>query len=197
MTIPVEIQELGKGSQVMDDVIGFAGHDSGDLSGSRPTDGANSSVVSTKGFDPDRGVTRYRGYEITVGPCYTPDSRWQFIHKDYDGPEDDRIGLAASIDDCKAEIDCQIEEIMFAALNAAAGYLRNAQIDLETGAPKATAIRTIKGGLVRVESAIRAASAGEAGTAETVEQGSVHEHATAEGGDAQNTPSPSTKRVDQ
>jgi hypothetical protein len=30
-----------------------------------------------------------------------------------------------------------------------------------------------------------AASAGEAGTAETVEQGSVHEHATAEGGDAQ------------
>lgn len=40
------------------------------------------------------------------------------------------------------------------AAYAAAGYLRNAKIDLETGAPKATAIRTIDGGLIKLESAL-------------------------------------------
>jgi hypothetical protein len=39
-------------------------------------------------------------------------------------------------------------------LRAVAGYLRNAKIDLETGAPKATAIRTIDGGLKRIEAAL-------------------------------------------
>jgi hypothetical protein len=43
---------------------------------------------------------------------------------------------------------------LYKALSAAAGYLRNAQIDLETGAPKATALRTIKGGLKLVEDAL-------------------------------------------
>ena len=33
------------------------------------------------------------------------------------------------------------------ALNTACGYLLNAKIDLETGAPKRTAIQTIDGGL--------------------------------------------------
>lgn len=41
------------------------------------------------------------------------------------------------------------------ALHAATGYLTNALIDFKTGRPKATAIRTIEGGL----SAIRAALA--------------------------------------
>jgi hypothetical protein len=39
-----------------------------------------------------------------------------------------------------------------AALGAI-GYLRNAKIDLETGAPKATAIRTIQGGIEMLEKA--------------------------------------------
>lgn len=43
---------------------------------------------------------------------------------------------------------------MLAALNAAAGYLLNAKIDLETGAPKKTAIATIEGGLKVVRAAI-------------------------------------------
>ena len=36
-----------------------------------------------------------------------------------------------------------------AGLSASVGYLLNAKIDLETGATKATAIRTIEGGIAR------------------------------------------------
>lgn len=43
---------------------------------------------------------------------------------------------------------------LVAEMKAAAGYLRNAKIDLETGCSKATAIRTIEGGLNRLEAAI-------------------------------------------
>lgn len=43
---------------------------------------------------------------------------------------------------------------MLAEMRAAAGYLRNAHIDLATGATKATAMRTIEGGLKRLETAI-------------------------------------------
>lgn len=39
-------------------------------------------------------------------------------------------------------------------LSAAAGYLMNAKIDLETGAPKRTAVRTIEGGLKLVNEAL-------------------------------------------
>jgi hypothetical protein len=35
-------------------------------------------------------------------------------------------------------------------LKAARGYMLNAAIDLETGAPKATALRTINGGIDRI-----------------------------------------------
>lgn len=40
------------------------------------------------------------------------------------------------------------------ALNASSGYLQNAAIDLETGAPKRTAINTINGGLRVVRDAL-------------------------------------------
>ena len=43
---------------------------------------------------------------------------------------------------------------MRAALEAAAGYLMNAKIDLETGAPKRTAIATIEGGIKVVREAL-------------------------------------------
>lgn len=43
---------------------------------------------------------------------------------------------------------------MLVALQAAAGYLLNAKIDLETGATKKTAIATIEGGLRVVRAAI-------------------------------------------
>lgn len=40
------------------------------------------------------------------------------------------------------------------ALSAACGYMRNAAIDLGTGAPKKTALATVEGGLKRAEAAL-------------------------------------------
>lgn len=45
-------------------------------------------------------------------------------------------------------------EMLVAALKAAAGYLTNAVIDLETGARKRTAIMTAKGGLRVIDEAL-------------------------------------------
>ena len=53
-------------------------------------------------------------------------------HRNPDGPE-----AAARIRELEA------------GLSASVGYLLNAKIDLETGATKATAIRTIEGGIAR------------------------------------------------
>jgi hypothetical protein len=41
-------------------------------------------------------------------------------------------------------------EHMAKELKAARGYMMNAAIDLETGAPKATALRTLNGGIDRI-----------------------------------------------
>ena len=57
---------------------------------------------------------------------------------------------AARIEALKAE-----NAAMREALNASAGYLLNAKIDLETGARKTTAIATIEGGLRRVRAALQ------------------------------------------
>jgi hypothetical protein len=45
-------------------------------------------------------------------------------------------------------------ELLTAALSSAVGYMRNAKIDLETGATKATAIQTISGGIARAEAVL-------------------------------------------
>jgi hypothetical protein len=39
-------------------------------------------------------------------------------------------------------------------LSAAKGYLMNAKIDLETGCPKSTAIRTLEGGIARINATL-------------------------------------------
>lgn len=46
------------------------------------------------------------------------------------------------------------ETELLTALRAAQGYLTNAAIDLETGAPKKTALATINGGIEIVRAAI-------------------------------------------
>ena len=50
---------------------------------------------------------RYRGYTISYDPPPIPCRKfdWTFCHKDYDGPEDNRCGVAANISECFAEID--------------------------------------------------------------------------------------------
>ena len=54
----------------------------------------------------------YRGYTIRFNPPPIPirSHDWEFVHVDYDGPEDSRIGTASSVDAAKSEIDEQILE---------------------------------------------------------------------------------------
>lgn len=50
-------------------------------------------------------------------------------------------------------------EGLVSELRAACGYMRNAAIDLDTGAPKRTALATINGGLRRLEAYLGQSSA--------------------------------------
>lgn len=52
----------------------------------------------------------YRGCTIIFDPKPIPDRRhdWDWTHKDYDGPPDNRLGACASVEECKAEIDERI-----------------------------------------------------------------------------------------
>ena len=52
-----------------------------------------------------------------------------------------------------AALAAEIERLR-GELSAATGYMLNAKIDLETGAPKRTAIATIEGGLRRARAAV-------------------------------------------
>jgi hypothetical protein len=51
----------------------------------------------------------YRNYIIEDAPSYTR-KKYQFIHQDYDGGHDKRIGVADTIDDCKQQINEKIFE---------------------------------------------------------------------------------------
>lgn len=53
----------------------------------------------------------YRGYTIERIGTYRGREEWEFRADDYDGPEDRRAGHAHSAEDCKAEIDCLIEDL--------------------------------------------------------------------------------------
>ena len=52
-------------------------------------------------------MTQYRNYTISYNPPPIPirTMDWEFSHKDYDGPEDNRCGHAGSLDEAMAEID--------------------------------------------------------------------------------------------
>ena len=57
----------------------------------------------------------YRGFHIYFDPPPIPTraNDWHFVHDDYDGAEDandNRHGHAASVEECKAEIDDWHEE---------------------------------------------------------------------------------------
>lgn len=49
----------------------------------------------------------YRGFRIHYDPPPIPvrDCDWQWVHVDYDGPEDNRYGHAPSFEAAKADID--------------------------------------------------------------------------------------------
>lgn len=73
-----------------------------------------------------------------------------FIRHDYDLTPNEKA-LADEIDERDRVIEMLTREI-----NAALGYMLNAKIDLETGAPKRTALMTLSGGIKRVRAAIKA-----------------------------------------
>ena len=52
-------------------------------------------------------MSKYRGYVITRNPPPIPTRKfdWEYCHEDYDGPGDNRCGVAASEEAAKAEID--------------------------------------------------------------------------------------------
>lgn len=54
---------------------------------------------------------RYRDWFISYDPPPMPfrTCDWQFWHKDYDGPGDNRYGSAPSLDAARAEIDERYE----------------------------------------------------------------------------------------
>ena len=57
------------------------------------------------------GAMIYRGYRIAYDPKPIPDRShdWDWVHVEYDGPEDRRCGTAASIEAAKREIDEQTD----------------------------------------------------------------------------------------
>ena len=54
------------------------------------------------------GMTRYKGYLIQRNPYHWMEHPWIFAHEDYRGPTDNRFGTAATVEDCKREIDRQV-----------------------------------------------------------------------------------------
>jgi hypothetical protein len=57
------------------------------------------------------GTMEYRGYRIYFDPPPIPirTCDWQYVHNEYDGPEDRRCGSARTEFDCMLEID-EIED---------------------------------------------------------------------------------------
>lgn len=68
-------------------------------------------------------------------------------------PEDEGRAATKRLLDRAVTAEAEIERLR-AELSAATGYMLNAKIDLETGAPKRTAITTIEGGLRRARAAL-------------------------------------------
>jgi hypothetical protein len=66
--------------------------------------------VSDLDFDAMTTPMDYRGYNITYWPKPIPSRAhdYDFVHQDYDGPGDNRVGSCGSIRDCILEIE-QIE----------------------------------------------------------------------------------------
>lgn len=56
-------------------------------------------------------------------------------------------------------LSAEVERLR-AELSAAVGYMTNAAIDLEIGAPKRTALQTLNGGLKRTRQALKGANNG-------------------------------------
>ncbi len=61
---------------------------------------------------------KYRGYTITHNPKPIPtrEHDYDYVHDEYDGPEDGRCGSEASVEGCKTAIDLYDGYTVFATL---------------------------------------------------------------------------------
>lgn len=50
------------------------------------------------------GSVEYNGYVIKRAPIYTR-LKYEYVHHDYDGPDDNRLGYCMTVDQCIEEID--------------------------------------------------------------------------------------------
>lgn len=63
----------------------------------------------------------YRGYIIDFAPEYTR-SKYQFVHEDYDGDEDKRIGVRDDLQQCMLDIDDQVIEWQAGRIESALSF---------------------------------------------------------------------------
>lgn len=136
----------------------------------------------TDSIDNEDGRDGFKSYAVGCGPtdkwkvvCDTLNSDLIEVESDYDVDSSshwDEVGrrnaeyIAAAnpkailaLLDASAAKDAEIARLR-EALSAACGYMRNAAIDLGTGAPKKTALATVEGGLKLAEAALKEASHG-------------------------------------
>lgn len=90
-----------------------------------------------------------------MGRCWAADDEWPIEPGDENNGHEPATRYVRA-DLAHAELMKLREEIarLHTELNATIGYMLNAQIDLETGATKATAVTTIKGGIKRARAAL-------------------------------------------
>lgn len=75
-----------------------------------------------KGFIDSCVPIRYRGYKIhNAGNGYV---KYEFVHEDYDGPGDNRLGFGKSIEDCIIQINEQIEERILDEVSRRVKFIR-------------------------------------------------------------------------
>lgn len=96
------------------------------------------------------------GFDQAHGVAFLHEAARYFEGRQTDGEDAAHWANVYNAVNCREAAD--MIEFLLAELRAMSGYLLNAKVDLVTGCPKATAIRTIEGGLKRVRSAIAKAT---------------------------------------
>ena len=76
-------------------------------------------------------MIHYKGYKIekVLKPIPSRKMDWDYVHEDYDGPEDNRCGCAASIEECKSDIDEIISEDNYISLETWLDQWESAVLD--------------------------------------------------------------------
>ena len=86
----------------------------------------------------------YRGYTITENKCLSNSGTgfgWRYVHNDYDGPEDKRIGHDDSLGGCLMQIDDAIADELYCDTCDSTGIIQDAE-GFKDDCPKCQKART-------------------------------------------------------